>query len=53
MTCVYEKKHPNIVTLFIKKSEWDYATTDILTVTHGLVNEYLRMTFDVYMGQVR
>ena len=40
-------KHPHIVTLFIKKLEAVYGKRDPLTVTRGLVHEYLGMTFDL------
>lgn len=39
--------HPHIVTLFIKKLEDVYGKQDPLTVTRGLVHEYLGMTFDL------
>ena len=40
----HNKSH--IVTLFIKKLEQAYAKRDPLTVTQGLVHEYLGMTID-------
>ena len=40
-------KHAHIVTLFIKKLEQVYGKRDPLTVTRGLVHEYLGMTFDL------
>ena len=44
---------PHIVTLFIKKLEQEYATRDPLTVTRGLIHDYLGMTFDLRVpGQV-
>ena len=46
-------KLPHIVTLFIKKLEAEYAKRDPLTVTRGLVHEYLGMNFDLRAsGQV-
>ena len=39
--------HPHIVTLFIKKLEHVYGKRDPLTITRGLVHEYLGMTFDL------
>ena len=48
-------KHPHIVTLFIKKLEQQYAMRDPLTVTRGLIHEYLGMTFELRVtvtGQV-
>jgi hypothetical protein len=39
-------KSPNIVTLYIRKLEREYATRDPLTVTRGKVHEYLGMTVD-------
>ena len=46
-------KLPHIVTLFIKKLEQEYATHAPLTVTRGLVHDYLGMTFDLrVLGQV-
>ena len=42
-----------IVTLYIKKLEREYGKRDPLTVTRGLVHEYLGMTFDLRTkGQV-
>ena len=44
---------PHIVTLFIKKLEREYATQDPLTVTRGLIHDYLGVTFDLCVpGQV-
>ena len=40
-------KHAHIVTLFIKKLEHVYGKRDPLTVTRGLLHEYLGMTFDL------
>ena len=46
-------KHPHIVTLFINKLEQQYATREPLTVTRGLIHEYLGVTFDLRVtGQV-
>ena len=39
--------HPHIVTLFIKKLELVYGKRDPLTITRGLIHEYLGMTFDL------
>ena len=39
--------HPHIVTLFIKKLELVYGERDPLTITRGLIHEYLGMTFDL------
>ena len=38
---------PEIVTLYIKKLEQEYGKRDPLTITRGLVHEYLGMTFDL------
>ena len=40
-------KHAHIVTLFIKKLEQVYGKRDPLTITRGLIHEYLGMTFDL------
>ena len=39
-------KNPNIVTLYIRKLEKEYAKRDSLTVMRGKVHEYLGMTID-------
>ena len=38
---------PETVTLYIKKLEQEYGKRDPLTITRGLVHEYLGMTFDL------
>jgi hypothetical protein len=39
-------KNPNIVTLYIRKLEKEYASRDPLTVMRGKLHEYLGMTVD-------
>ena len=44
---------PETVTLYIKKLEQEYGKRDPLTITRGLVHEYLGMTFDfIRKGEV-
>jgi hypothetical protein len=46
-------KKAEIVTMYIAKLEREYGKRDPLTITRGLVHEYLGMTFDLrHKGQV-